>query len=369
MRPFDLVSGDLAWLVSEPRRRRTWRYRKLLIILLGLFLTAAALTLWFTRASSSPEIFSVPVNDVQKQAVRTEGAIVDDPFAPSSLRALAPAQARAWNAVIPTDSGEIAPARAFLADISAGTSLTRSLDCLTAAIYYEAASESIDGQRAVAQVVLNRVRHPVYPHSICGVVFQGAEHPTGCQFTFACDGSLARQRIPSAWARARAVAAAALGGYVYAPVGWATHYHADYVVPYWSASLAKVAAIGSHIFYRWSGRWGNGKSFDARYAGLEPLPLWEEAKPTVMDLQGQQGPQLVAMHARPILSNVKPDAGGEKGSENGTPAARADDVQAAPKGRWVLAAPPTDHPASSVSTTRAILPDSGMGQLTERRQP
>ncbi|MGJ3626051.1 cell wall hydrolase [Sphingomonas sp. MMS24-JH45] len=84
------------------------------------------------------------------------------------------------------------------------------------------------------QVVLNRLRHPAFPKTVCGVVFQGAERSTGCQFTFTCDGALARQPSPLAWDRARKVAAAALAGAVYRPVGYATHYHTDWVVPYWS---------------------------------------------------------------------------------------------------------------------------------------
>src|SRR5690606_1744739 len=111
------------------------------------------------------------------------------------------------------------------------------LDCLTAAVYYEARSESGDGQRAVAQVVLNRVRHPAFPRSICGVVFQGRERRTGCQFSFTCDGSMNRSREPGAWERARQVAEAALTGYVYAPVGLATHFHTTAIHPWWASSM------------------------------------------------------------------------------------------------------------------------------------
>jgi hypothetical protein len=93
----------------------------------------------------------------------------------------------------------------------------RALQCLTAAIYYEAASEPDGGQRAVAQVVLNRVAHPAYPKTVCGVVYQGSERPS-CQFSFACDGSMARVPMRVFWDRARRVAADALAGYVYAPV-------------------------------------------------------------------------------------------------------------------------------------------------------
>jgi hypothetical protein len=155
----------------------------------------------------------------------------------------------------------------------------RSLDCLTAAVYYEAASELEAGQRAVAQVVLNRVRHPGYPNSVCGVVYQGPMRVVpslaagGCQFTFTCDGSLARTPSATGWARARRIAADALTGEVYAPVGLATHYHADYVFPAWAPTLSRVAAVGAHIFYRLPGANGARAAFLQRYAGYEPLPV------------------------------------------------------------------------------------------------
>ena len=140
-----------------------------------------------------------------------------------------------------------------------------ALQCLTQAIYYEAGSEPEAGQRAVAQVVLNRVRHPAFPHSVCGVVYQGSELPTGCQFTFTCDGSMSRQPQTTAWDRARRVALSALSGWVEAPVGLSTHYHATYVVPYWAAALDKVTLVGSHIFYALPGRGGGAAAFRANY--------------------------------------------------------------------------------------------------------
>src|SRR5204863_9597085 len=142
-----------------------------------------------------------------------------------------------------------------------------ALSCLASAVYYEAGNQDVNGERAVAQVVLNRVRHPAFPGSICGVVYQGSTRLTGCQFTFTCDGSLYRQPDADGWKRAYAVAQAALSGAVYAPVGWATHYHADYVVPYWSSTLAKNAIVGAHIFYRWAGGWGQPAAFIKSYSG------------------------------------------------------------------------------------------------------
>ena len=146
----------------------------------------------------------------------------------------------------------------------------RALQCLTAAIYYEAASEPDGGQRAVAQVVLNRVAHPAWPNTVCGVVYQGSERP-GCQFSFACDGSLARKPMKAFWDRARRVAADALAGYVYAPVGLATHYHTTAVHPYWAPSLSFIGTIGAHRFYRWAGAAGRPAAFTARYLGGEPI--------------------------------------------------------------------------------------------------
>jgi len=146
----------------------------------------------------------------------------------------------------------------------------RALQCLTTAIYYEAASEPDAGQRAVAQVVLNRVAHPAWPNTVCGVVYQGSERPS-CQFSFACDGSLARKPMKAFWDRARRVAADALAGNVYAPVGLATHYHTTAVHPYWAPSLAFIGTIGAHRFYNWAGAAGKPSAFTARYGGSEPI--------------------------------------------------------------------------------------------------
>lgn len=129
----------------------------------------------------------------------------------------------------------------------------RALTCMAQAISYEAGNESVAGQEAVAQVILNRLRHPAYPKSICGVVYQGAERKTGCQFTFTCDGSLRRPRSTQSMTMATAIAERVLRGGTSAIVGGATHYHANYVSPYWAPSLVKIATIGAHIFYRMPG--------------------------------------------------------------------------------------------------------------------
>jgi Cell Wall Hydrolase len=146
----------------------------------------------------------------------------------------------------------------------------RARTCLTMAVYYEAASQGDLGEAAVAQVVLNRLRNPLFPKTVCGVVFQGSRLPTGCQFTFTCDGSLARAPDPRGWKKAGEVAARALNGYVVASVGEATHYHTIWVVPYWQSSVEKIAQIGAHIFYRWAGPLGKPAAFGGVYAGGEP---------------------------------------------------------------------------------------------------
>lgn len=191
---------------------------------------------------------------------------------PTDLRDVAPETALQLNAQVPIAGGPNPSAAPFAFGKSSAETRTRALECLTSAIYYEAAQEPTEGQRAVAQVVLNRVRHPAFPNSVCGVVYEGSTRSTGCQFTFTCDGSMARAPVPELWNRARKVAEAALNGSVYAPAGLATHYHADYVVPYWASSLVKTAVEGAHIFYRWSGGWGQAAAFSDRWSGLEGDP-------------------------------------------------------------------------------------------------
>lgn len=126
----------------------------------------------------------------------------------------------------------------------------RDLDCLTQAVYFEARGESPAGQAAVAQVVLNRVRKAGFPKSVCAVVFQRSARGTGCQFSFACDGSMNRGRETRAWTQARHIATRALAGAVMTAVGDATHFHTAHVSPDWSRDFRQVAQVGLHIFYR-----------------------------------------------------------------------------------------------------------------------
>lgn len=124
------------------------------------------------------------------------------------------------------------------------------LNCLARAVYFEARGESARGQAAVAQVVLARKRTPGRPKTICGVVYEGSHLSTGCQFSFTCDGIPDTIDSKAAWSRAKNIALRAMRGKLKQVVRGATFYHANYVHPYWAASMQRVATIGSHIFYR-----------------------------------------------------------------------------------------------------------------------
>ena len=164
----------------------------------------------------------------------------------------------------------VANGRSFLGGLGQRDRMRATL-CLASAIYYEAANEPDNGQRAVAQVVLNRVRHPQWPHTVCGVVYQGSNRP-GCQFSFACDGAMARGPSLSAWIRARRVAEAALAGDTFVPVGTATFYHTTEVAPAWGRRMTPVGIFGAHIFYRLPDDGAEAASLPFRYAGMEPIP-------------------------------------------------------------------------------------------------
>lgn len=187
------------------------------------------------------------------------------------LSRLSPEEARARNAVI--DFAAVGPGnpRPF-AFLGSPADRIRARDCLALAGMAEAGSGDGD-QRAVMQVILNRVRHPAFSNSVCGVVFEGSQRPTGCQFSFTCDGSLARRYGDGLWTASRRRAEEMLGGATYAPVGNSTHFHADYVYPWWSDRLDKVAQVGPHIFFRWRGFWGTARALSARYGGGEPDPM------------------------------------------------------------------------------------------------
>jgi hypothetical protein len=157
----------------------------------------------------------------------------------------------------------------------------RALDCMSMAIAYEAAGQPVAGQEAVGQVILNRLRAARFPKTVCGVVFQGSERLTGCQFTFTCDGSFRRRLADTTLITARSIAATVLDGIAPDRVAGATHYHADYVLPYWAASGQRVARIGAHIFYRMPG--------DAGHAGQAALLTQAEPElPALRRLPGRR---------------------------------------------------------------------------------
>ena len=238
----------------------------LLAALLVAAMALIGLTAWPWLGSGS---------DAEPQPLRTAPTIAALPARAADAPVLAalpttfPADARARNAAVPLWSGALPAARAFRPPASE-TDRTRATDCLALAALAEAGSNDDAGQRAVIQVILNRVRHPAFARTVCGVVFEGSQRATGCQFTFTCDGSLGRNYGAAAWDAARQRARAALGGRVYAPVGLATHYHTDWVHPWWSPKLVKLAQVQTHLFFRWPGYWGSAAAARMAYRGGEP---------------------------------------------------------------------------------------------------
>ena len=219
-------------------------------------------------------------------------------------------EAKLINASMPFSALPVTAARPFDLSDSDPLDHRRALLCLTQAVYYEAGFEPLEGRRAVAQVVINRMRHPAFPKSVCGVVYQGARAPV-CQFSFVCDGSLYRRPALGAWKQAEAVAAAALDGFVDRTVGAATHYHADYVAPYWAPRLAKITQIGAHIFYRWPGAWGSTAAFTGRYIGepADPLSLRPPLRQAVLT-DGTVVPADDPAVAGPPIARAPNDVGG-----------------------------------------------------------
>ncbi|GJE55680.1 hypothetical protein EKPJFOCH_2175 [Methylobacterium thuringiense] len=137
------------------------------------------------------------------------------------------------------------------ADLIQPDAMDREQRCLAEAVYFEARSEPEDGQAAVAQVILNRVKSGLYPANVCGVVYQNRHRYMGCQFSFACEGKSLRITDAGSWESATRIASAVIAGRTYlSEVGGATHYHANYVRPGWSRRLKKMDVIGRHIFYQ-----------------------------------------------------------------------------------------------------------------------
>ncbi|TCM17999.1 cell wall hydrolase [Novosphingobium sp. PhB165] len=311
--PLIAASGDGSLRGERPRGSRVTAILAVLSLAAALVLAMLVRTGWTeTPAASTPKPVASTVS-APVQRFDPERLIAADP---AQVEALTRAQALAENAARPISALPNPAAPAFVLVSDRSPDYPRALACMTAAIYYEAAYEPVDGQRAVAQVVLNRLRHSLYPHSVCGVVFQGAERSSGCQFTFTCDGSLMRAPVPAVWARARAVAAQALSGFVFADVGLSTHYHANYVVPYWAGVMVKTAVVGQQTFYRMPDGYGRPPAFVSRYEEHEPQVAFGMAT-TLADVGGPAAGPETALDARPVLDNsgaavaqTTPDPGG-----------------------------------------------------------
>ena len=224
----------------------------------------------FTGVGTTARAVVPPVPPPPLQVTAAQRAVIEATRGDQATLHSEGETARVANKALPFSRAPVRTAAPFVLGATPEAINSNALTCLTQAIYYEAGFEPESGKRAVAQVVLNRVRHPAFAHSICGVVFQGASAP-GCQFSFACDGSLARAPAAGAWQKAKAVALWALAGGTDPDIGMATHYHTDWISPYWAPKLTKITQVGAHIFYRWPGGMGEPRAFASHYSGTEQL--------------------------------------------------------------------------------------------------
>jgi len=292
----------MSWLRARHGNVAVRRAALMLFALLaaaGLYVLASAA---FLRATQAAARSVAPA-----QAAALVAATTGD--ASTQVQAVGE-KAQLINASMPFSRAPVQAARAFV--LPAGESLDqrRALLCLTQAVYYEAGFEPMDGRRAVAQVILNRMRHPAFPKSVCGVIYQRNSTPV-CQFSFVCDGALDRRPEASAWKVAEDIARAALAGYVETAVGSATHYHADYVAPRWAPLLTKINKLGAHIFYRWPGTWGQVAAFTGRYIGeprdpatMRPFIL---ARATIGEFNAADG---TVAYSGPPIARADNDVGG-----------------------------------------------------------
>jgi spore germination cell wall hydrolase CwlJ-like protein len=313
----------MTWLHSRSLGQRS-------VLALGLILLAVLAYLILTSMSSRAAASdTVPV-------LSAKAAALVDATASGESGAKVGEEALLINASLPFSKSPVQAAQAFVLPSGESLEQRRALLCLTQAVYYEAGFEPGEGRRAVAQVILNRMRHPAFPKSVCGVVYQHNSTPV-CQFTFVCDGSLNRRPAAGAWNEAEKVARAALGGYVEQSVGGATHYHADYVAPRWAPLLTKITKLGAHIFYRWPGAWGQRSAFTGRYAGERFDP--DSLRPAILPT-GPDSADAGAVAAGPItdgtvLKRAPNDVGGLLDTSKG----------------WTLNIP---MPSEASSATRAI---------------
>lgn len=275
---------------------------------------------------------------------------------------LEPDDAQARNAAVSIVEGGPGTATAFQFAGNAADR-ARARDCLALAAMAEAGYGEGD-QRAVMQVILNRTRHPGFANTVCGVVYQGSQRRTGCQFTFTCDGSLARRYPEAQWSAARQRADDALGGRVDATVGNATHYHANYVYPWWSNQLDKVAVVGPHLFFRWRGFWGTNRAFSASYRGGEPDPMALRTVAEAVDRPDTLLPSLLGDKetVRSITADAaEPDAPKAlQGRPEGPIMPRVE--AARPSAHFVLVGS-GDDPAVIVAEARTLCPGSRFCQV------
>ena len=245
---------------------------KVVLLLMGISIAFAVLVTQIDWQDAYDRVYA---NDkpAATASLRTkeQAALIEATQADQTKLAAEGEEAAALNDAIPFAKGPVETALPFYIIDTGMTNSEQALRCMTQAVYYEAGFEPVAGRYAVAQVILNRMRHPAFPKSVCGVIYQGSSRP-GCQFSFACDGSLLRAPSTKAWAEARRVAGDVLSGTVTSAVGMATHYHANYVSPYWAPKLHKITHMGAHIFYRWPGNWGRRVAFNGSYRGGEYIP-------------------------------------------------------------------------------------------------
>lgn len=274
------IPTDAPW--SDPATGAQASSKKLRLVLLGLALASAALLFASTNdrlGRAFEDIVAGWTSDEAATAKAAKKKAIANLITETETNSIVPtaegADAVARNALLPISTLPVEAARPFIMPTLTMAQATNAQRCLTQAVYYEAATESDAGKAAVAQVILNRMRHPAYPNTVCGVIYQGSSRP-GCQFSFACDGAMRRAPVPALWRRSAEIARAALTGHVEASVGMATHYHANYVLPRWAPKLTKVEQIGAHIFYRWPGSWGKPRAFSDGYAGAEWIPAFDQ---------------------------------------------------------------------------------------------
>jgi len=323
--------SPLAWWFALVTRRHV---RGQMVALTGLMLIlAAGVTLLLAGGSADRRVSLTPADMLRPVSLPAAPVVGTDAVDPAPLLGQ---EAASRNAEAPFVA--LGPAARPFVFKGPAPDRDRARACLAAAMLYEAGDDPV-GQLAVGQVVLNRMRHPAFPASVCGVVTQGHERATGCQFSFTCDGSLSRLRTAAARAKAMAHADLMLSGFVFPQVGLATHYHTASVYPWWSPRLEKIARVGAHLFFRWPGYWGSASASLRRGGGAEPpAALFGQFAPVAengVDLGQRQGSTSPAEESATVQSAMLPT-----GTSPGARAAITDPVAAVPLARRLPQGPP-----------------------------